>query len=560
MGRGNQYQPLPDKEKKPISLVRPKGQHESFTSTLLRNNASTSGWLDTFNTSFSAATQMLSKTAGATDSNASLTNNVNNFATQIGLVGAWGFFFNNLFYFLRIALTGKGKQNRAGKIAYSILGICAPLIVGNSFGVLISTVGFTAVLASAGFTMALLALPWIYVVLNLAIILRNSVRLYRTHQGLDPSELLKQKIDKLRFAKDDNVEVRKVRFDIEKSVLELFLQDEFKTLDGITKEEIEKNAFFKKYKDKPLQDDEDFLKTIRQKLQGKPYTPEAFQALLKDADDAFKDFVKRYAVSLFKAQQDKYEGRKKSFILSTLLCSIFIAMCVFSFLVTLAAVAPAAFPALVAAAAAFKLTGAGLGLGVFFCMSAFSFLSIKGTISTYQAWQKKFEAHQHDEDWKALKQAESASMGLRISGTALFLASSLLIATAVLPFVNLMILGIIGAALAGAGIALFVAGAATLHHAREKERAIFAKEDEEDATAAPQPPPSSVSTALSQTATAQPTTPAHPPSPLPLGGGSSNSDVLNSFLHGKNGSHSNCSSRSSSPTANRHRRHHSSPS
>lgn len=465
------------------TFLNTKADEESFGSVLLRRNNWVSGLFDTLATVISTLMGMSTKTFSASAPNSDLTNGANTAAANLGLVGSWGFFFSNFFYGLRILFTGIGKQNRLGKIAFGLLNICGLLIAGNSLFVL-GMMGFTM---AAGLSIAFLALPWVYVLMNMGIILRNSIRFWRTSKGLDPEGLLEQKEEKLRLARESDPfmrldyikEIRAARiarFTLEVALLKYFLMQAFgKT--SVKKEELEQNRHFQKYKNNTLSEKE-LYKIINKDFGGNYNT---FIAEVDKGNEKYTEIANRYGAGLIVAQQQKYDTRKIFFVLGLILSITFIAISVLGFIVTGGTAAAPLFAVSAAAIAGLKIAGAGLGLSVLACLGGFSFFSIKFAYGEYTKYRDEAAKHPkgdpHHDEWQQLLKDQKTSMGLRIGGMAIFLVSSLLVASSFLPFVNVAILGIVGMSLVVAGMAMFIAGAVKLYHARQAEKRLNALDD-----------------------------------------------------------------------------------
>lgn len=237
------------------------------------------------------------------------------------------------------------------------------------------------------------------------------------------------------------------------------------------------------------------------------------EALKHLLNGELKELARQHAVSLIRSQQNKWDwsgrfNRRQYFIPSTILCTIFITLCILGFLSLLATPAmPFAIPALFAIAPALQLASFGLGFGVLGCMGAFAGLSVTKTIKQYKDWrneyaaiEEKYQAHlkQYEQltspdsktqaehrQWVDYHQAqqerkvqERDAMGLRVSGMTLLLLAALLTMVAFLPFVNIAVLGFVGVALAAVSIGLVVAGAVRAYQAREAAKKPEAAEPE----------------------------------------------------------------------------------
>ncbi|MBI5448545.1 MAG: hypothetical protein HY939_07485 [Gammaproteobacteria bacterium] len=491
-----------------LARLNTKAENESKLSVILRFFAMMAGWLDLWGTTGGAGVKMTTGLVNATAPSSQLATDTSNVARDSSLLSALGFFLNNFLNMFRLILTGKGKENRFTTIAYSALGICGPILAGSIIGVAAGVAGFSAVLASFGFTIALLITPILGVIINASILLRNSFRLIRTYQGLEPEGLLAQKKKKREAVRDDDNDDAKnrfTRFQAECAALEWYLDSIKKTTkkERVNKADIEDEERFRKFKDATFEEKkllDDVKKTFSLK---KFISPQDFKTYLSDHPDE----AAAYAISLIKAQKAKWDSRRKFFVPSTILCLTFIASCLIGFLYLLSLTMPCAFPALVAAAAGLQIAGYALGFSVLGCMTAFAAFSIQGAITQYRTWAKQYddileqnktfkklsEANQttsaEQSKWgqflqqsQELKSLERTSTSLKYTGAAGILVGGLITAIALMPFVNIIFLGIAGGVLAAIGTALVIASAIKAWEERNPKKIIedLAKEKGEN--------------------------------------------------------------------------------
>lgn len=514
-----------------IKYLPPKEKNEKFTSIVSRRGTGISGFIDIVGTIISAVMAMLSRTSSAavdiqqllgkdTSQATNFSNNINNdLAPKFMFVGGWGFFFSNFFYGLRILISGQGKQNRAGKIAFAFIGICGLLAGINALVI----VGMTTAAAA---TAAFLAIPFLAIALNVGIILRWGIRLARTHAARDPKNLYKQKKEKFLLAIKADVKEREIRYKIEKDVIKWTLKKLFGTKE-VNKKQADENAALNRIKQNAnlSSEEKNLLKAWELPLSEEALyrqiafhfnNYENFLAHLKLPSDTNEktqiaaDLALARTVQMRIDQENKFAGRRKFFIIGTILSSIFILNATLGFLIT---AATASTPLLILGTAALvgvKLASASLGIGVLACMIFFAVATIRGAINEYKKWVNDHALQLKGpfaSDWKELHERQKAAMALRISGTATLLVSSLVIATIFLPFVFpalapavFIALITVAAVLLATSTGLMIAGTRMASKIHDDERALNEKEFKHSLGLDPEPQPEpTVSEALAKT-------------------------------------------------------------
>lgn len=443
--------------------------------------------IDLFGTSISAVMGMIGRISSAIDPENSLTQLIGLRWLQLALPGSEFFAASNASDFIRIASSaGKGKEGRARKLIYSGLNIVGLLIAINVL----------LVLGVMGFSLAWTIIPLLGITLNIGMLIRNGYRFNRAKQGLVPTTLLAQLNKKVGLATKDTP--RHAFFTLKHTLLKACInimgldnKDYQKTLDGDPQycafKALQKKGEAPTYDSllKELRkhfastcsnedDHESFIKWINDNATSKDATPEA-QLL-----------VKHLAFAIMAEQRGKYEFKRHLFTIQCTLSILFISIGICALLATgLFGLIP------LAVTTAFQLVGATLGLGVLGCMAGFGLFTLKDLVSTYKKWntlRNDFIAKAEKEgmidpgktinnahpslakSWQDLKEKERTAKALQITGMSILLIGVLIAATAALPFVGIMALGIAGAVTAVASIVFLIASSRLANQARQEEK------------------------------------------------------------------------------------------
>ncbi|GEM_PF-6561138 len=368
-----------------------------------------------------------------------------------------------LLTFVSVALYGayiaqaKGKQNRIGKLLYAFLGLTTLTLAATALGVL----------AALGFTFALIASPFVAIALATTSFARTVQKWWRAKNGIQPQDLLAQKEEKRALAEKANAQDRVKRFMIEAETLHYFLMRHQQ--EHHTKATREDPAFQQKLKSylkiseeerkKQLSTLKNFVKSDFEEDYPRFYRWLAEQREINDAasrDPRFKQadkLVQGQALALTAKQQEKYAWRTRLLIILGILT-------IAAIMASLMAALPFFTP--VALVATFKLIGAVAGATVIATSAA------AGGIASYINYkQYKSFAAEHKNNPQLVADLK-LGMSLQIAGTALFIVSSILFATAFLPFVNLAVLAIVGSAVLAAGIGVLIGGTAQTYKTRRR--------------------------------------------------------------------------------------------
>lgn len=374
-----------------------------------------------------------------------------------------------LLYLLRIRRSAAaGKQNRELKTAYAII-----------YGTLLP-IGITAavIVGMLGFPVALVVAPILSIVATSIALGRIIQKWKRAFDGSNPETLLKQKIQKVKLAKSAGNTAREIQFTKQSMVLDYFLR-EFRVNDlPVDKNNLNFERALQDYKmDKKAE------KTFNDKLLDKlinryfqnDYTifmdwlnqQRKLPAPNRDKSyELYHRLAREKAMDQIISQEDKLRWRTRFLIA---LGIMFLAAIVLA----VGAIVPFALPAL---ALTFKLVGA-IGGSVVFAGAASA--GVMAGILNYRQYKSWVEENKKN---PALISQMRTAMGLQVSGMALFIASAALVGLSFIPFINLIVIAAVGAAIIAAGLTLLSVGIYKAYQARKAAAELSAVQEKENET------------------------------------------------------------------------------
>lgn len=459
-----------DKTEHKIPAIIPR--HYSFTELInldstLRRGKQTADTIDTLTSLGSGVTDVTAKILVATNhpSAGSFSNDAVSSAWLIP--NALPGIIAQLLYLLRIrGSSAKGKQNRNLKTAYAII-----------YGTLLPLGITTAVIVGMlGFPIALVVAPILSIIATSIALGRLIQKWKRAFDGSDPETLLKQKIQKTKLADKAHNLGREIQFLKQSMVLDYFLKAfrvDGQPADKENSKFVETLNCYKELK----KNGESFKENLLDKLINR-YFENDYNLFIKwlnlqrdlEPEERDKSFtlynrlVQEKAMDQIIAQEEKLRWRTRFLIT---LGIMFLAAIVLA----VGAIVPFALPAL---ALTFKVVGA-VGGGVVFGTAATA--GVMAGILNYRQYKAWVEENKNNPE---LIKDMRAAMALQITGTALFIASAALVGLSFIPFINLVVIAAVGAAVIAAGLTLLGIGiykayqarkaASELNAAKEKER------------------------------------------------------------------------------------------